>query len=138
MGSKYNSDREMPKYNSKIQTVTCLPPQILKWQLLKFRLGTYVIPQTGPQKTTVLMASWLLCCTHTSDKLSRENLKNLNTIRVRKVTEIYYATLMYCPRKNIHTFPLEFLLLLCNSFCCFRFLFSFCFPSETSQNSSFD
>ena len=44
-----NSDRENCKYNSKILTATWLPPQYEKQQVLKFRLGTYVIPLRGPQ-----------------------------------------------------------------------------------------
>lgn len=33
-----DSNREKHKYNSKIQTVTWLPPQYTKWQVLKIRL----------------------------------------------------------------------------------------------------
>ena len=39
-----DSDRDKCKYNSKIPTGTWLPPQYVKWRVLKFRLGTYVPP----------------------------------------------------------------------------------------------
>ena len=48
IGFNCDSDREKCKYNSKMLTVMRRPPQYVKRQELKFRLGTYVTPLGGP------------------------------------------------------------------------------------------
>ena len=49
-----NSNEENHKYNSKILTVTWPSLQYAKWLLLKFRLGTYILPLIGPQRMVLL------------------------------------------------------------------------------------
>jgi len=43
------SDKYKHKYNSKIPTGKWLPPQYVKWRVLKFRLATFVAPLKWPR-----------------------------------------------------------------------------------------
>ena len=47
-GLKLRQRQRTAQYKGEIPTETCLPPQYLKWQVVKFRLGTYVTPLRGP------------------------------------------------------------------------------------------